>query len=109
VLTHNGTPRDPPPGAVGRDWLRTRKAAIVLSAKAYVGPSGSCAVDYLSETASPKGAIFSARLLCPSPGAAAKKTVVNLMFASDGSGQVSFGPAFASLKPYRRCAVRSQQ
>jgi hypothetical protein len=83
------------------------KAAMVLSAKAYVGPSGSCAVDYVSETASPKGAIFSARLLCPSPGAAAKKTVVNLMFRSDGTDQVSFGPAFASLKAYRRCAVRS--
>src|SRR5215813_1536955 len=48
------------------------KAAIVLSAKAYAGPSGSCAVDYVSETASEKGSLFSARLLCPSPGAQAK-------------------------------------
>jgi hypothetical protein len=80
------------------------KAAIVLAAKTYVGPSGSCAVDYVSETASPKGAIFSARLLCPRQGAPAKKTVVNLMFRSDGTDQVSFGPAFASLKAYRRCA-----
>ena len=81
------------------------KTAIVLSAKTYAGPSGTCAVDYVSETASPKGALFSARLLCPTPGAQAKKTVVNLMFRSDGAEQVSFGPGFAGLKAYRRCAV----
>jgi hypothetical protein len=34
------------------------KTAIVLSAKAYTGPSGSCAVDYVSETATPSGALF---------------------------------------------------
>ena len=79
------------------------KAAIVLSAKAYAGPCGSCAVDYVSETPSEKGALFSARLLCPSPGVQAKKTVVNLMFRSDNVPQVSFGAAFASLKAYRRC------
>jgi hypothetical protein len=81
------------------------KTAIVLSAKAYTGPSGSCAVDYVSETASPKGALFSARLLCPTPGAQTKKTVVNLMFRSDGAEQVSFGPGFAGLKAYRRCSA----
>ena len=83
------------------------KAAIVLSAKAYAGPSGSCILDYLSETPSPKGALFSARLLCPGPSAQAKKTVVNLVFRSNGTDQVSFGPTFAGLKSYRRCAAAS--
>jgi hypothetical protein len=36
----------------------SEKTAIVLSAKAYTGPSGSCAVDYVSETATPSGALF---------------------------------------------------
>jgi hypothetical protein len=81
------------------------KSAIVLAARTYAGPAGSCAVDYVSETPSPKGALFSARLLCPSPGAQAKKTVVNLMFRSDGADKVSFGPAFDGMKAHRRCAA----
>jgi len=81
------------------------KSAIVLAARTYAGPSGSCDVDYVSETASPKGALYSARLLCPGPGAQAKKTVVNLMFRSDGADRVSFGAAFEGLKAHRRCAA----
>src|SRR5262249_54781001 len=55
------------------------KSVITLSAKAYVGPAGSCMVDYVSETAGPSGAIYSARLQCPGSGAQAqKKTIVNL-------------------------------
>ena len=69
------------------------KSAIVLAARTYAGPSGSCAVDYVSETPGPDGAIYSARLMCPSPGAKAKKTVVNLIFRSDGADRVSFGPS----------------
>ena len=82
------------------------KSAIVLSAKAYVGPTGSCAVDYVSETASPSGAVYSARLLCPGTAEQAqKKTVVNLIFRSDGDGGMSAGPTFTSLKTHRRCSA----
>jgi hypothetical protein len=81
------------------------KAAIVLSAKAYVGPSGSCAVDYVSETSNPNGATYSARLLCPGTGAKAKKIVVNLIFRSDGSDGISAGATFAGLKALRRCSA----
>ena len=84
------------------------KAAIVLSAKAYVGPAGSCAVDYVSETPSQDGAMYSARLLCPGTGAKAKKSVVNLIFRSDGSGGISAGPTFAGLKAHRRCPATAQ-
>jgi hypothetical protein len=81
------------------------KAAIVLSANAYVGPAGSCAVDYVSETPSPDGATYSARLLCPGAGAKAKKTVVNLIFRSDGSDRISAGASFTALKAHRRCSA----
>ena len=40
------------------------KSAIVLSAKAYVTSTVRCAVEYVAETASPKGPIYSARLQC---------------------------------------------
>jgi hypothetical protein len=80
------------------------KAAIVLTAKGYVGPAGNCSVDYVSETATPKGSTYSARLLCPGTGAH-KKTVVNLIFRSDADGGISAGPTFVSLKAHRRCSA----
>src|SRR5262249_27524122 len=105
VVRHNSVPEAYrgtwAPGECGA----SDKAAIVLAAKTYAGPSGSCAVDYVSETASEKGSLFSVRLLCPSPSGQAKKTVVNLLFRSDGADQVSFGPSYAGLKAYRRCAA----
>src|SRR5262249_17970128 len=107
VVRHNSVPESyrgtwaPGEGECGA----SDKAAIVLAAKTYTGPSGSCAVDYVSETASEKGSLFSVRLLCPSPAGQAKKPVVNLLFRSDGADQVSFGPSYAGLKAYRRCAA----
>jgi len=80
------------------------KAAIVLSAKAYVGPAGRCVVEAVSETPSPDGATYSARLLCPGKGAKAKKSVVNLIFRSDGDG-ISAGATFEELKAHRRCSA----
>jgi hypothetical protein len=80
------------------------KSAIVLAAKTYVGPAGNCSVDYVSETATPKGSTYSARLLCPGTGAR-KKTVANLIFRSDADGGISAGPTFESLKAHRRCST----
>jgi hypothetical protein len=83
------------------------KAAIVLSAKTYVGPAGSCVVDYVSETAGPKGPIFSARLQCSGPaGQAQKKTIVNLVIRPDEVDRISVGPGFESLKAYQRCSAK---
>lgn len=84
------------------------KAAIVLTAKAYVGPAGSCAVDYVSETPSPNGATYSVRLLCPGTGAKAKQSVVNLIFRPDASGGMSAGATFTALKAHRRCPTSAQ-
>ena len=109
VVRHNSIPEaywgtwSPGEGACGDG----DKSAIVLSAKAYVGPAGSCAVDYVSETPSPNGATYSVRLLCPGAGAPAKKTVVNLIFRSDGSGGIAAGASFTALKAHRRCSASS--
>ena len=79
------------------------KSAIVLAAKTYVGPAGTCAVDYVSETPSAKGSTYSIRLLCPAAGAQAKKNVVNVIFRADGAGGISAGPTFESLVAHQRC------
>ena len=92
--------------APGRDACNVDdKAAFVLSAKAYVGPAGNCSVDYVSETATPKGSTYSARLLCPGTGAQKKRTVSNIIFRSDADGGMSAGSSFAGLKAHRRCST----
>jgi hypothetical protein len=84
---------------------KDRKAVITLSAKAYVGPAGSCVVDAVSETAEPKGSTFSARMQCSNPqGQAQKKTVANLIMRPDGPDRLSLGPGFESLTAYQRCS-----
>lgn len=80
------------------------KAAIVLTAKSYVGPAGTCSVDYVSETPTPKGSTYSARLLCPGTKAQ-KQSVYNLIFRSDAGGGISVGATFTGLKGHRRCSA----
>jgi hypothetical protein len=84
------------------------KSAIVLSAKAYVTPAVSCAVDYVAETPSPKGPIYSARLQCSNLAGEAPKKVVNLIIRSGDTNQISMGPRFDSLKPYQRCSASGE-
>jgi hypothetical protein len=85
---------------------KDQKSVIVLSAKAYVGPAGNCAVDAVSETPGPEGSIFSARLQCPGAAGQAKKTA-NLIFKSGDAGQVLMGSTFERLAAHRRCATGS--
>src|SRR5262249_22934561 len=82
------------------------KSVITLSARTYVGPAGSCTVDYVSETSGPSGAIYSARLQCPASGAQAQEnTIVNLIFRSADAGRILVGPTFESLAAHRRCSA----
>jgi hypothetical protein len=78
--------------------------AIVLSAKAYTGPLGKCDVAEVSETPSPKGPNYSARLQCADPKQAQKKTPANLIIRSGEANQISVGPGFDSLTAYQRCS-----
>ena len=79
------------------------KAAIVLSAKGYQGPLGTCDVAAVSEIATPKGPTYSARLRCGDP-AQAKKTPANVIIRPGDANQISVGPGFQSLKVYQRCS-----
>lgn len=78
------------------------KSSIVLAAKSYAGPAGSCVVDYVTEIPGRGGAIYSARMHC-SGSAPQIKTIANLIIRPGDDGQVSLGPTFESLAAHRRC------
>ena len=78
--------------------------AIVLSAKSYAGPLGTCDVASVSESSSPKGPVYSARLQCADPGQPQKKAPANLIIRPAETNQISVGPGFESLKTYQRCS-----
>ena len=80
------------------------KSAIVLSGKAYVTAAVNCAVDYVAETPSPKGPIYSARLQCSNMAEPAPKTATNLIIRPSDTNQISMGATFDGLKPYQRCS-----
>jgi hypothetical protein len=84
------------------------RSAIVLSAKTYATSAVNCAVDYVAETPSPKGPIYSARLQCSNTARPASKIAVNLIIRPGESNQISIGPAFDSLKPYQRCSASGE-
>jgi hypothetical protein len=106
VVRHNSVPETyqgtwAPDSAACND----EKAIIVLSAKAYAGPAGSCVVDYVSETAEPAGSTFSARMQCSRlQGQVQAKIIANLIMRPDGADRISVGPTFESLKAYQRCS-----
>jgi hypothetical protein len=79
-------------------------AAIVLSAKAYSGPLGKCDVASVSETPSPRGSAYSARLRCADPKQTQKQTPANLIIRPGASNQISAGSTFESLRAYQRCS-----
>jgi len=101
--------RDAIPEAFRGTWATSTEACkdqtkspIVLSAKSYAGPAGSCDVDYVTEIPGRGGAIYSARMRCP--GAQPQtKTIANLIMRPDDDGQISLGPTFDSLAAHRRC------
>ena len=84
------------------------KSAIVLSAKAYVTSAVTCAVNYVAETPTPKGPIYSARLQCSNVAGRAPKKVANLIIRQGDADQISMGPTFDSLKPYQRCSASGE-
>lgn len=92
--------------APGTDACKDKdKPAIVLSAKSYAGPAGSCAIDYVIEVPGRDRPIYSARMRCSDKGSQAQaKTIANLIIRPDDSDQISAGATFESLVAYRRCS-----
>ncbi len=98
--------RDAIPEAFRGTWATNTESCkngggsqIVLSAKSYAGPAGSCAVDYVMEVPGP---VYSARMRCSGSGPQAKP-IANLIIRPGKDGQISLGPTFDSVVPHRRC------
>jgi hypothetical protein len=79
------------------------QSAVALAAKTYAGPAGNCTVMWVSETAGPQGAIYSARLRCPNERTQQELSEADLVIRPDDTNQISVGPDFSSLKTYQRC------
>ncbi len=89
--------------ATGTDACKDEsKSSIVLAAKSYAGPSGSCVVDYVTEIPGRGGAIYSARMHC-SGAQGETKTIANLIIRPGNDGEISLGATFESLAAHRRC------
>jgi len=76
---------------------------LVLSAKTYAGPLGTCDVVSVSETPGQSGATYSARLLCANSSQTPKKTSANLIMRPGDANQIAVGSTFERLTDYRRC------
>ena len=90
------------------------KPVVVLSAKGYASADTKCSIDWVSETPSPSGPVYSARLRCP--GQAAKRptgaratsspTASNLIIRPDSANKISIGASFGDLKAYQKCPAK---
>jgi hypothetical protein len=81
------------------------KPVVVLSAKTYAGAQAKCSVDWVSETPSPSGPVYSARLRCPGQAAKAP-TSANLIIRPEGANKISIGASFGALKAYQKCPAK---
>jgi len=81
------------------------KSVIVLAAKAYTSAETTCAVDWVAETAGPRGPNYSAHLQCPSqPGQ--QPSVTNLIIQANTGKQISIGSDFSNLRTYQKCPAK---
>ena len=77
------------------------KSKVVLDAKSYMGPAGSCIIDYVMEVPGP---IYSARMRCSEGGLQTQaKTIANLIIRPSTAGQILVGSTFESLSAHDRC------
>jgi hypothetical protein len=76
---------------------------IVLSANTYESADTICTVDWVSETAGPRGPRYSAHMQC-SKGRNSQKQIVDTIFLPTDADHISLGSTFGSLRSLQRCA-----
>jgi hypothetical protein len=81
------------------------KSNFSIAASTYTGPDGSCAVETIVETATPKGTNYSVRGRCAATPQDQQRFVSTLM-RSDGADTMSIGSSFEDLKRYQRCPAK---
>ncbi len=70
---------------------------VVLSAKAYAGPAGRCAIMYVTEIPGP---IYSSRMHC---SGSKTQAFINLIIRPDTDGRIFLGANFQTLIAHQRC------
>jgi hypothetical protein len=81
------------------------KSNFAITASSYTGPDGSCAVETIVETATPKGTSYSVRGRCTATPQDQPRFVSTLM-RPDGDDAMSIGTSFEDIKPYQRCPAK---
>jgi hypothetical protein len=85
---------------------KTNDSVVILSVKSYVSHEANCSVDWVSQTASPRGSIYSAHLQCTYHAArAGSKATANLVIWPKSIDEIEVGANFMSLELYRRCSA----
>jgi hypothetical protein len=82
------------------------KSTVTLSATTYVSSEANCAVSWVNETASARGAVYSAHVQCSKPSKPAEKIVSNLIVRPKDNNEISIGSDFDDLKVYQRCSIK---
>jgi len=91
---------------VGAAERATESPVIVLSAKSYVSGEASCSVDWVSQTASARGSVYSAHLQCRNRARKPnERAAENLIIRPNGIDWIEVGSEYANLEPYRRCSA----
>ena len=83
--------------------------AVTLAANAYTAGKTTCTIEAVSETPSPKGSTYSARMQCQDQAKAKKAVASNLIIRADGAERVSMGPTFSRLRVFQRCPAGQKQ
>jgi hypothetical protein len=82
---------------------RDKRSTVIVTEKGYVTSEASCEIQWLTETASGSGPIYSAHMRCTSLTAPDEKTELNRIILPKEGGQLSAGPDFQDLTHYQRC------
>jgi hypothetical protein len=78
-------------------------ATIVISARKYVSGNLSCAIDWVTVTASRDVPVYSVRSRCVNSRTGAETPPSFLLFRESAEGGVSIGSDLAKLTDHRRC------
>jgi hypothetical protein len=81
----------------------TGTSRFVITAGKIVDSKLECAVEYVVETAAPRGPIYSAHGYCTDKTQSAEKSILNLVVQPRSDSQISIGLTLGSLADYQRC------
>jgi len=79
------------------------KSNIVITESSVVGPNNSCAVEYVVESATPSGPIYSGHGSCLNRTEPGNKSAMNLVIRPRSDDRILIGTNLDTLAEYQRC------